>query len=146
MIPKFRVWDKENEKMLVVNNICNLFWDTKFIECYELVSDPKGKQEYELIDHRIDFEDCVLMQSTGLFDNSTPKKEIFESDIVEWEHKDTGQLVRGIVKYDTELGFWGMTDVRFNGLRAIGYLANQRVTVLGNIYENKELLGEINDI
>ena len=56
--------------------------------------------------------------------------------------QSTGQLVRGIVKYDPELGFWGMTDVRFNDLRAIGYLANQRVTVLGNIYQNKEL-GEV---
>ena len=139
---KFRAWDKENKIMLAVNNICNLFWDSKFIEGYELVPDPKGKREYDLIDHRIDFADAILMQSTGLFDNSTPKKEIFESDIVEWEHKDTGQLVRGIVKYDTELGFWGMTDVRFNGLRAIGYLANQRVTVLGNIYQNKELVEE----
>ena len=86
------------------------------------------------------FDDIILMQSTGLFDKNG--KEIFEGDIVEWEHKDTGQLVRGIIKYDTELGFWGMTDVRFNDLRAIGYLANQRVTVLGNIYQNKELVEE----
>ena len=28
----------------------------------------------------------------------------------------------------------------FNDLRAIGYLANQKVTVLGDIYENKELV------
>jgi uncharacterized phage protein (TIGR01671 family) len=89
----------------------------------------------------ISFENCALMQSTGLLDIND--KEIFENDIVEWEHKDTGQLVRGIVKYDTELGFWGMTDVRFNNLTAIGYLANQRVTVLGNICENKELLEEL---
>ena len=34
------------------------------------------------------------------------------------------------------------SDVRFNRLRAIGYLANQRVTVLGNIYENPELMKE----
>ena len=88
----------------------------------------------------VPFDDVELMQSTGLFDNSMPKKEIFENDIVEWEHKDTGQLVRGIIKYDTEFGFWGMTDVRFNDLTAIGYLANQRVTVLGNIYENPELV------
>ena len=88
----------------------------------------------------VPFDDVELMQSTGLFDNSMPKKEIFENDIVEWEHKDTGQLVRGIIKYDTEFGFWGMTDVRFNDLTAIGYLANQRVTVLGNIYQNKELV------
>ena len=142
MIPKLRAWDKEKQKMLVVNNICNLFWESKFIECYELLPDPKGKHEYELIDHRIDLDDAIIMESTGLFDISTPQKEIFESDIVEWEHKDTGQLVRGIVKYDAELGFWGMTDVRFNDLRAIGYLANQRVTVLGNIYQNKELVGD----
>jgi hypothetical protein len=62
---------------------------------------------------------------------------------VEWEHKDTGQLVRGIIKYDTEFGFWGMTDCRFNGLRSIGYLANQKVTVLGNIYENPELVSDV---
>ena len=80
------------------------------------------------------------MQYTGLLDKNG--NDIYESDIVEWEHKDTGQLVRGIVKYDTELGFWGMTDVRFNDLTAIGYLANQRVTVLGNIYENPELVEE----
>ena len=90
----------------------------------------------------VPFDDVELMQSTGLFDNSMPKKEIFENDIVEWEHKDTGQLVRGIIKYDTEFGFWGMTDVRFNDLTAIGYLANQKVTVLGNIYQNKELVEE----
>jgi uncharacterized phage protein (TIGR01671 family) len=88
----------------------------------------------------VTFDDVVIMQSTWLFDNSMPKKEIFESDIVEWEHKDTGQLVRGIIKYDAEFGFWGMTDCRFNGLSSIGYLANQKVTVLGNIYENPELV------
>ena len=42
----------------------------------------------------------------------------------------------------TNLGFCGMTDVRFNDLTAIGYLANQRVTVLGNIYQNPELVEE----
>ncbi|HFI0686984.1 TPA: YopX family protein [Streptococcus suis] len=89
----------------------------------------------------VSFENCVLMQSTGLKDKNG--KEIFENDIVEWEHKDTGQLVRGIIKYDTELGFWGMTDVRFNDLTAIGYLANQKVTVLGNIYENPELVEDL---
>ena len=34
------------------------------------------------------------------------------------------------------------SDVRFNDLTPIGYLANQKVTVLGNIYENKELFEE----
>ena len=123
MIPKVRIYCYETQEMIVARD---------YRELAELFAG-------------LDADDSIYsepMQSTGLFDNSTPKKEIFENDIVEWEHKDTGQLVRGIVKYDTEFGFWGMTDVRFNDLTAIGYLANQRVTVLGNIYQNKELMEE----
>ncbi len=124
MIPKCRIYCYETQEMIVARDYRELAELFAGLDADDsLYSDP--------------------MQSTGLFDNSTPKKEIFESDIVEWEHKDTGQLVRGIVKYDTELGFWGMTDVRFNDLTAIGYLANQRVTVLGNIYQNKELVEEL---
>ena len=121
MIPKCRIYCYETQEMIVARD---------YRELAELFAG-------------LDADDSLYsnpMQSTGLLDNSTPKKEIFESDIVEWEHKDTGQLVRGIIKYDADLGFWGMTDVRFNDLTAIGYLANQRVTVLGNIYQNKELL------
>ena len=122
MIPKFRAWfDSEMyEKPVVFDGDLYLDW-----------GDFENGDRYNGV---------IVMLSTGLFDKNG--KEIFESDIVEWEHKDTGQLVRGIVKYDTELGFWGMTDVRFNDLTAIGYLANHRVTVLGNIYENKDLVEE----
>ena len=136
MIPKFRAWDKQTKSMWNIErwHIEDGRSDFILIEPNKSVVDPNANRVWRKQ------SDVVLTQSTGLFDNSTPKKEIFESDIVEWEHKDTGQLVRGIVKYDTELGFWGMTDARFNGLRAIGYLANQKVTVLGNIYENKELV------
>ena len=127
VVQKFRVWDTVKKAMSEVQAI--VYAEEKVYPIY-----------FKEIRRYIPFSEAILMQSTGLFDNSTPKKEIFENDIVEWEHKDTGQLVRGIVKYDTELGFWGMTDVRFNDLTAIGYLANQRVTVLGNIYQNKELV------
>lgn len=128
---KFRAWEIAGKHMVLVGSIDFRY---KFIEyTYSPYNDSKF----------LDFCDVVLMQSTGLLDKNGD--EIFESDIVEWEHKDTGQLVRGIVKYDTELGFWGMTDVRFNDLRAIGYLANQRVTVLGDIYENPELLESVEE-
>ena len=119
MIPKCRIYCYETQEMIVANDyeeLSELFMALNADD--SLYSEP--------------------MQSTGLLDKNGD--DIFESDIVEWEHKDTGQLVRGIVKYDTELGFWGMTDVRFNDLTAIGYLANQKVTVLGNIYQNPELV------
>ena len=137
MIPKFRVWDDENKVMWNIErwHIEDEYFD--LIEPNKSVVDLNAKRTWRKQ------RDAILMQSTGLFDNSIPKKEIFENDIIELEHKDTGQLVRGIVKYDTELGFWGMTDARFNDLRAIGYLANQKVTVLGNIYQNEELAEEL---
>ena len=121
MIPKFRVAFK--------NNILGEVGSIDFID--ETVTIPVyDKVDGVYIgDSVLGLNQVTLMQSTGLFDKNGV--EIFENDIVEWEHKDTGQLVRGIVKYDTELGFWGMTDARFNDLKAIGYLANQRVTVLG---------------
>ena len=128
MIQKFRVWDTVKQAMSEVQAI--VYTEEKVYPVY-----------FKVIRRYIPFSEAILMQSTGLFDKNG--KEIFENDIVEWEHKDTGQLVRGIVKYDTEFGFWGMTDVRFNDLRAIGYLANQKVTVLGNIYQNPELVEEL---
>ena len=134
MIPKFRVLEPYYKKMFANDQI--IIWDGNVY-----VNDANKITVDSMKGYSID--DKYLMQSTVMFDNSMPKKEIFENDIVEWEHKDTGQLVRGIVKYDTELGFWGMTDVRFNDLRAIGYLANQRVTVLGNIYQNPEFVEEL---
>ena len=131
MIPKYRVWEIAGKRMVIVWSID---FRNKFIEyTYSPYNDSN-----RVVSELLDFCDVVLMQSTGLFDKND--KEIFESDIVEWEHKDTGQLVRGIIKYDTELGFWGMTDARFNDLTPIGYLANQKVTVLGNVCQNKELL------
>ena len=135
MIPKFRAYVKNENKIYPVTRIDWVYEDVQM--------DERPYEEVRKSLFTLPIDDVVTMQSTGLFDNSMPKKEIFENDIVEWEHKDTGQLVRGIVKYDTELGFWGMTDVRFNDLTAIGYLANQRVTVLGNIYQNKELVEEL---
>ena len=134
MIQRFRAWEPYYKKMFANDQI--IIWNGNVY-----VNDANKITVDSMKGYSID--DKYLMQSTGLFDNSMPKKEIFKNDIVEWEHKDTGQLVRGIVKYDTELGFWGMTDVRFNDLRAIGYLANQRVTVLGNIYQNPEFVEEL---
>ena len=126
MIPKFRFYSKRMNKIGIVISLKPLR-NRVYVEWDDTLSGTEN----------ID-DNGILMQSTGLFDTSGV--EIFENDIVECEHKDTGQFVRGIVKYDTELGFWGMTDVRFNDLTAIGYLANQRVTVLGNIYENPEFV------
>ncbi|HEL9635166.1 TPA: hypothetical protein U0K44_002055 [Streptococcus suis] len=112
---------KKKKKMLVVNDICNLFWENTFLECYELVPDPKGKREYELINHRIDFEDCVLMQSTGLFDKNG--KEIFEGDVVRMH---SGELLPVKLHH-------GMFE-------PVCYYISNVFERVGNVFENPELL------
>lgn len=81
-----------------------------------------------------DFKDVILMQSTGLFDKNN--KEIFEGDIV---------LVLDslyTVFYDNEKGSYRLKphDDRWN----VDYMSNfshgGNFEVVGNIYENKELL------
>ena len=144
---KFRAWDKENKIMLAVNNICNLFWDSKFIEGYELVPDPKGKREYDLIDHIIDFADAILMQSTGLVDKND--KEIFEDDIV----KTTRFFCRadesgGFYEYEKELigivkqleGAW-VIDTEKGAIYLWSDIDENEV--LGNIWDNLELLEDL---
>ena len=138
MILKFRAWDKENKIMLVVNNICNLFWDSKFIEGYEVVPDPKGKHEYELIDRRIDLEDTILMQSTGLFDIND--KEIFEGDIVRISMRIGKRTTTsiGAVEFDKfEVCFKIRNEL---GVHYVTMFHVRYFEVIGDIYQNPELL------
>lgn len=81
-----------------------------------------------------DFKDVILMQSTGLFDKNN--KEIFEGDIV---------LVLGslyTVFYDIEKGSYRLKPHDDRWL--VDYMSNfshgGNFEVVGNIYENKELL------
>lgn len=114
MIPKFRAWDKETKAM---NGMAEIY--------------RNRNQEIEL--HPRD-ENIILMQSTGLLDKNN--KEIFEGDIV---------LVLDslyTVFYDIEKGSYRLKphDERWN----VDYMSNfshgGNFEVVGNIYENKELI------
>lgn len=78
--------------------------------------------------------DCAVTQFTGLLDKNG--KEIFEGDIVEYDTKITS---RRVVEWDDErVGF--LLKGGYDGL--MNYM---EVTIIGNIYQNPELLGGEND-
>jgi uncharacterized phage protein (TIGR01671 family) len=122
---KFRAWDRKNREMIhnpVANDICI----TEYIGLNEVIE-------------RFIKEDFTLMQFTGLHDKDG--KEIYEGDILKghtsYERDDDDYSWDAIeVKHDeTATGFYPLT---LNGR----WRCDVIVEVIGNIYENAELLKE----
>lgn len=78
----------------------------------------------------------TLGQSTGLRDKKG--KEIFEGDIL--GTKDG--LLNGVVEYRSDLGMWTNSLIRYNNFERLCSVASDR-EIIGNIYENPELLEAI---
>ena len=122
MIPKFRAWLKKEQKM--DNYIDHISWLEDELYC---IGDG--------ITYMVSAEDLVLMQSTGLKDKNG--KEVFIGDII--------KCTRGClheVYIEKEYGgtfIGGMPAVYLKGLRE-GYAWTEHEEIIGNIYENKELL------
>ena len=126
MILKYRAWDKHGQKMFANDEL--IIWngnvyanDSKKLTCNNL----KGWS----------IDDEYLMQSTGLVDKNG--KEVFVGDII--------KCTRGClheVYIEKEYGgtyFGGMPAVYLKDLRE-GYAWTEHEEIVGNIYENPELL------
>ena len=77
--------------------------------------------------------DLNLMQSTGFRDKNG--KEIFVVDIVDSE----GGFTTGVVEFRSDLGMFVSTLIKYNNFEQLCN-AHGLVKVIGNIYENPELL------
>ncbi|MEQ9810323.1 YopX family protein [Streptococcus jiangjianxini] len=128
MIPNFRAWDNHFKVMYEVKSIV-----------YTLGSMLCVNRNALYPERTLYFEDAPLMQSTGILDNNGV--EIFEGDIIKATYKsdyyDFDREYIGEIKYigsswmvvsNSEL-MWLITDFDTN-------------EVIGNIYENPELLEE----
>lgn len=148
MIPKFRCFDKDTKTMHEVVAIDFKDWRV-YYEAY-------GLRNYWN-------KNIVLMQSTGLYDNTKFKnlsneeqeewlesgkitdewqgREIFEGDIVEIIYD--GETFTGVVVYDLEETDFKATNGNEDYGNDFQYLTvGESIEVIGNIYQNPELLGE----
>lgn len=137
MIPKFRAWGVERYpglKQPASKMHRNVSVVTTYPEGITFILtnfSMWGDDEYSgsIID------DAILMQSTGLKDKND--KEVFVGDII--------KCTRGClheVYIEKEYGgtyFGGMPAVYLKGLRE-GYAWTEHEEIIGNIYENPELL------
>ena len=124
MNPSFRAWDKETQTMLDVSLID--FKKSVLIgEHWEF-----GETNF------INFDEIELMQSTGLFDKEGT--EVFEGDFL---HHQIQTEYTFIVKYDKDKGRWyGDGLSRTYRIDIAKRFLSHYYKVIGNIYENKNLL------
>jgi len=120
---KFRAWDKINKRMLFSLGDTEGTWWYPF--GFEMNSKYFQKRSYSY--------NCILMQYTGLKDKNG--KEIYEGDIV--RHKDAPLEICTVI-WDGG-GFYARSNIE-----DMFYSLTNKVLieVIGNIYENPELLKE----
>ena len=83
------------------------------------------------------YKDFNLMQYTGLKDKNN--KEIYEGDIVKLRNNHG----IGVVKYYDEWGAFVVEYIKPRPLAVLGMnYYKEDIEIIGNIYENPELLGE----
>lgn len=137
-VPKIRAWD--SELCLMVPDHCLTKHENGKV--YAVCSPTTGRKL--VIAHELDPQH--IMQSFHVFDNSEDKVEIYEGDIVRFEDynhetEDTYYSFGIIERWDLGLNITNRYTVELEDL----LLGDNRfdVKVVGNIYQNKDLLEEL---
>lgn len=125
MIPKFRAWDKIDK---VIREVTAIDWSLDLVEFMH------GANERS-------FENVILLQSTGLKDKSSV--EIYEGDIVSVRnHPFQKTELSGVgieIDGDYLIG-WSDHNLTWLAGDLLLYQLKPYIEVIGNIYENPELL------
>ncbi|MHB7943054.1 YopX family protein [Staphylococcus capitis] len=128
----FRVWDKEGKEMI---DWIDLDMSKDGGEDDFIVFDPTGPVKSAITNP-------ILMQSTGLKDKNGT--EIYEGDIVELKYPyDKRIKTKGSIVWDRYKSCFGISMKETTEQYELYKItAENYLTVIGNVFENKNLLNE----
>lgn len=131
MIPKFRAWDREKDRMI---------YPSTTGVCFEMNDDGISVLDID-VDYPNDYGfpkiASILMQSTTLKDKNGV--DVYQGDIIRCTRGCHHEVI-WLEEYGGTF-FGGMPAWYLSGL-SNGYAWTGREEVIGNIYENSELLEE----
>lgn len=129
MIPRYRAWDKTLKTMYEADDIMYIDFEEKEI-CVKALFFEKAS--------RYNFDDIVLMQSTGLKDKNG--KEIFEGDILSIETDKENVKVE--VFWDDKHALFVFESKKYDEKEPLMELledSSYPFKIIGNIHTNPEL-------
>lgn len=136
MIQKFRAWDTTNKEMFKDTFAITESGQVVIVDQSSVFVSP----DYVFV------ENLVVMQSTGLFDKNG--QEIFEGDIIDTTDYEGGLSSVGnpLVKVECDkygfvvTGDFPASPITLKEFEDGRKFAGVKVTVIGNVYQNPELL------
>lgn len=123
---KFRVWDTLAKRFILPDKGYQGHYILDLNGRFHDLSNGSGGDEY------------IVQQYIGVDDKN--KNPIYEGDIVNFQYRDEG-LYHGVVDFDDMYaGYSVQKSLAFFGNMQITFHNSAELTVVGNIFENPELL------
>ncbi|KLL25241.1 hypothetical protein VZ99_10920 [Streptococcus agalactiae] len=142
MIPNFRAFNKKTKKMYSIDGFKSS--ERKIYRCSLAYDEfrPGHMETFHFVEDNLD--NYILMQSTGLKDKE--ETEIFEGDVV--RHIDfllNNETVNKVYFKDGLFMYDVVVDEYTYDVPIGEIIENSIVEVIGNIYENPELLESVEE-
>ena len=132
MIPKYRAWIKTEKTYVFSDDILSIDYENEEIVTQQVYFENGLPDDRDI--YCYDFDDIVFMQTTGLKDKNG--KEIFEGDIV----KMAKDVYSEPTYYEVVRPHGGAYRLESKQHGCELWLRHTDCKVVGNVYENPELL------
>ena len=137
MIPRYRTWIKTEKRMIKTDDLLAIDYENEVVMTQQVYFENGLPDDRDI--YCYDFDEIELMRSTGLQDKNG--KEIFEGDILACKTDD--EVINLNIFWDEEHALFMFESKKYNEQEPLAELVEDNTYpfgIIGNIYENRELL------